>query len=157
MKIQVICVADPKEDWVKQAIATYEKKLSPYTQFQLHMLKPIKLARQDARVKQEKETELILKKLPKEAKVILCDERGKDLSSEQWAQRIEAHQEGGAGKPLIFVIGGAYGFTKEFRQLGHECFKLSSLVMNHQVALVVLLEQIYRSFNIIQRTPYHNS
>lgn len=86
--------------------------------------------------------------------VILLDERGKDISSEGFAAIIAT--AGDNGMPLTFCIGGPYGHGPAVRERANESICLSRLVLNHTVAYVVLLEQLYRGWTILRGEPYHH-
>lgn len=100
------------------------------------------------------ESEALRKRLKPSDTLILCDERGNSYSSPKfssWIQQKLNHSRG----DLIFAIGGAYGFSEELRKQ-HECIKLSDFVFPHQIARLVLTEQIYRAYQISKNTGYHH-
>lgn len=87
--------------------------------------------------------------------VVILDECGKGVSSEQLADLIgDARFTGGSR--LVFCIGGPYGHGRQLRQRANLSIKLSSLVLNHQIALVVLMEQLYRAWTILKGQKYHH-
>src|SRR5262249_10785702 len=86
-------------------------------------------------------------------KLILLDARGKQLSSEDLAQFIEREQA--QALPLLFAIGGADGFNQETRQQADFILSLGKMTLPHELARVVLLEQLYRAFTILKKHPYH--
>lgn len=101
------------------------------------------------------EGERVLKSLKPLDRVILLDERGRDLSSEDFARLLaQASDEG--WPQLVFCIGGPFGHSKEVRSRADDQIKLSKMVLNHQVAHVVLLEQLYRAWTILRGEPYHH-
>lgn len=144
-----------KEEWFDLAVATYTKKLNPYIPFEVISLKSSKSDRDDAASKKKQESEDLLKKITSDDYVILFDEKGKDLDSIQFSKQIEAAQMSGK-KRLVFIIGGAFGVSDDIKSRAQLKVSLSKMVMNHLVAETVALEQIYRSFTIIKRIPYHN-
>lgn len=105
--------------------------------------------RQISQRKQEEERHILKTISPG---FILFDERGKSLTTVQWAGYLEK-LHGGAS--LNFVIGGASGVTDGVRQAAGDCWSLSALTMPHQLARTVVVEQIYRAFTILQGHPYH--
>jgi 23S rRNA (pseudouridine1915-N3)-methyltransferase len=86
--------------------------------------------------------------------LILMDSRGKGFSSEQFAQFLGEYQERNP-LPLLFAVGGADGFSKEARAAAQHVFSLGKMTLAHELARVVLLEQIYRAFTILKGHPYH--
>jgi 23S rRNA (pseudouridine1915-N3)-methyltransferase len=87
-------------------------------------------------------------------KLVLLDQRGKEFSSEELARFLELHQDRVPGS-LIFGIGGADGFTEEARQRSSSALSLSRMTLPHELARVLLLEQLYRAFSILKGHPYH--
>ncbi len=88
------------------------------------------------------------------ATLVLMDSRGKELSSEQFAQFLKDYQDRNP-RPLIFAIGGADGFSDEVRSAAQITLSLGKITLAHELARVVLLEQIYRAFTILKGHPYH--
>jgi len=96
----------------------------------------------------------VLKAIAAGERVILLDERGKDASSEDIARLlIKASDD---GTPLCFVIGGPFGHGTAVMQRADESVRLSRMVLNHSVAYVVLIEQLYRAWTIVRGEPYHH-
>jgi len=87
-------------------------------------------------------------------RLVLVDSRGKQLSSEQWAEFLREHQERGLG-PLLFAIGPASGFSHELRATAEVLLSLGKLTLPHELARVVVLEQLYRALTILRGHPYH--
>lgn len=96
----------------------------------------------------------VLKTLSPGERVVLLDERGRDVSSEDIARLIAA--AGDSGAPLAFVVGGPYGHGAAVMARADDTLRLSSCVLNHQVAYVVLAEQLYRGWSILRGEPYHH-
>ena len=86
---------------------------------------------------------------------MLLDEKGKEMGSmkfSQWLQNKLNH----AGKEITFVVGGAYGFSKEVYQAANEKFSISQMTFSHQMIRMMFLEQLYRAFTILRNEPYHH-
>lgn len=98
-----------------------------------------------------KEAESILRAIPDEAKVILLDEKGQQLTSPQLANKVFHNP-----KNIVFVIGGAYGVTKSVKDRSDFVWSLGSLVFPHQLVRVILAEQLYRAHSISTGHPYHH-
>jgi 23S rRNA (pseudouridine1915-N3)-methyltransferase len=87
--------------------------------------------------------------------LVLMDSRGKELSSEQFAKFLGDHQDRNP-LPLVFAIGGADGFSDEAKSAAQNVFSLGKMTLAHELARVVLLEQVYRAFTILKGHPYHS-
>jgi 23S rRNA (pseudouridine1915-N3)-methyltransferase len=94
-------------------------------------------------------------KTPRKSTLLLMDSRGKEFSSEQFAQFIGAYQDR-ISLPLVFAIGGADGFSAEARSSAQHVISLGKMTLAHELSRVVLLEQIYRAFTILKGHPYHS-
>lgn len=153
--IRILAVADHKNSWIEQAASEYQTKLSYFCKFSIELLKPLKLGRSDAAEKQKKESDLILDKIKDKDFVILLDERGTAMDSKKFAQKLEQLINDNPN-PKTFIIGGAYGASEDLKKRANLKIKLSDMTLNHHVAMLNLLEQIYRGFTIIKGLPYHN-
>ncbi len=103
----------------------------------------------------EREGERLLKLLPKNARLVLLDERGEQMSSPELARFLATNRDGGT-QELVFAIGGAYGFSESFRARAFKTVALSRMTFTHQMVRIFLLEQLYRGFTIINGEPYHH-
>lgn len=153
--LRVLVVADHKNSWVEAAAQEYQTKLSYFCKFSLEIIKPLKMGRSDGIEKQKKESDLLLEKIKDKDFVILLDERGSTLDSKKFANKLEQLNNDNPN-PKTFVIGGAYGASDTLKERANLKIKLSDMTLNHHVALVNILEQIYRGFTIIKGLPYHN-
>ena len=131
-------------------------KIKPFVDFEIIHLKTLKQDRDNPEQKKKFEEQSILEKITKDDFVILFDEKGKKLNSNDFAHQIQKINESGK-KRGVFVIGGAYGVSDEIKNRAQIKISLSDLVMNHLVAEVVVFEQFYRALTILNRIPYHNS
>src|SRR5262249_49688062 len=86
--------------------------------------------------------------------LILLDQRGKEVTSEELAQFLDDHQNRNP-HPMVFAIGGASGFSEETRKAASSLISLGKITMAHEIARIVLLEQLYRAFSILRGHPYH--
>lgn len=105
-------------------------------------------------LRKEKETQDLLKWITPKDVIVVCDERGKNLTSEKLSQKLDGWM--GQGQRLVFVIGGAYGMTDEILSKAQFVLKLSEMTLPHELARVVLLEQVYRAFTILRGEKYHH-
>lgn len=158
MKITLITVGKIKEKYFTDAIAEYAKRLSRYCKLDIIEVADEKTpdgASEALEIQiKEKEGERILSKVPDSAYVVALAIEGKQLDSEELADKIEKWNVNGVSH-LVFIIGGSLGLTPKV--LSRADFKLSfsKMTFPHQLMRVVLLEQIYRSFRIRNNEPYH--
>lgn len=158
MKITVITVGKIKEKYLKDAIAEYSKRLSRYCKLEILEVADGKTPDGASEIVEEnireKEGERILKLIKEDAYVITLEINGKMLTSEELADRIETL--GIQGKShLVFVIGGSIGLGREVLRRSDYALSFSKMTFPHQLMRVILLEQIYRSYRIINGEPYH--
>lgn len=103
----------------------------------------------------EKEGALIMKNLKPSDDVILLDEHGRQYTSMEFSRLIEDKMSR-SGKDIVFVIGGAYGFSKEVYDRSNGLISLSKMTFSHQMVRTIFTEQLYRAFTIIKGEPYHH-
>ena len=158
MKITLITVGKIKEKYFADAIAEYAKRLSRYCKLDIVEVADEKTPdgaseSLENQIK-EKEGERILSKIPDGAYVVALAIEGKQLDSEELADKMEKWNVNGVSH-LVFIIGGSLGLTSKV--LNRADFKLSfsKMTFPHQLMRVVLLEQVYRSFRIRNNEPYH--
>ena len=158
MKITILAVGHLKESYWKAAVAEYTKRLGAYAKIQIIEVDDEKTPDQASAAEEEliriKEGERIIKKLPKEAKVIALALDGKDYDSEEFAAHLESLAVSGSSH-LVFLIGGSLGLSPEVLSLANERISFSRFTFPHQLMRVILLEQLYRSFKIRRNEPYH--
>ncbi len=158
VKIAVISVGKLKEKYLKDAIAEYAKRLGKYCKLELLEVADEKIPDNAGSAAESavraKEGERILKFVRDDAYVITLEIDGAQLSSESLSERIE--NLGIQGKShIIFIIGGSIGLGEEVRGRSDFALSFSKMTFPHQLMRVILLEQIYRSFRIINGEPYH--
>lgn len=158
MNVKIICVGKLKEDYLKSACAEYEKRLKGMCRLTVTELSPESLpdnpspALIEAALKNEGER--ILSKLAKDDyAVALCIE-GKEESSEKLAENIEKLALEG-NSTVAFIIGSSHGLSPEVKNRARKRLSMSPMTFPHQLARVMLLEQIYRAFSIINGSKYH--
>jgi 23S rRNA (pseudouridine1915-N3)-methyltransferase len=152
LKIRVLWVGKSRESWVKDVIAEYSGRIKHYVPIELGEVRDEKGAA--AEVMRQRECERLEKLIPPNAVLILLDERGEQMDSPSLASFIGKQRDSGM-QEVVFVIGGAYGFSEEFRRRGR-LLALSKMTFTHQMVRVFLLEQIYRAFTILNNEPYHH-
>lgn len=152
MKLKILWVGKTRDSWVKEALADYTGRIRRYMPLDLVDVRDEKGA--EAEVMRRLECDRLEKLIPAGATVVLLDERGEQMDSPGLAGFIGRQRDCGIAD-LIFIIGGAYGFSEEFRRK-HKLLALSRMTFTHQMVRVFLLEQIYRAFTILNREPYHH-
>lgn len=158
MRIKILAVGKLKEKFWKQAIEEYAKRLSAYCTFEVVELADEKTpnnasAKEDELIL-EKEGERILAKISADEYVIALAIEGKLITSEQLAQTIEQCGLRGHSK-VTFLIGGSLGLAPEVKKRADELVSFGRITMPHQLARVVLSEQIYRAYRIMNHQAYH--
>ena len=158
MKITVITVGKIKEKYLKDAIAEYSKRLSKYCKLEIVEVADEKTPDNASDIVEDairsKEAERILKHVKDDAFVITLEINGKQLSSEELADKIEKLGVQGTSH-IIFIIGGSIGLGQDVLQKSNYALSFSKMTFPHQLMRVILLEQIYRSYRIINGEPYH--
>jgi 23S rRNA (pseudouridine1915-N3)-methyltransferase len=152
LKLRVLWVGKNRDPWVKEVVAEYAGRIRRYAPLELGEARDEKGA--EAEEMRRRECERLEKMVPPGATLLLLDERGEQLDSPGLAAYIGKQRDTGTGE-LVFAIGGAYGFSEEFRQRGR-LLALSKMTFTHQMVRVFLLEQIYRAFTILNNEPYHH-
>ena len=156
MKITLLTVGKTDKDWVRQGLDIYVSRLKHYIPFSIVEIPELKnvsaLSRDQIK---SKEGELILKNIRQADDVILLDERGKEYSSVELA-RIIQDKISYEGKDIVFVIGGAYGFSDAVYKRSNSKLSLSRMTFSHQMVRAIFAEQIYRAFTIMRGEPYHH-
>jgi len=153
--IQVVAVGRLKERAMVQLVEEYQKRIGGYARIQIDEVadEPNDDPHMAAAVKQA-EGQRILRRLRPRSYVILLDLQGKELTSEQLAAKMQDvftyH-----GADVTFVIGGSLGVSPEVRSAADYVWKLSALTFPHNLARLILLEQVYRGFKILAHEPYH--
>ena len=158
MKISVITVGKIKEKYLRDAIAEYSKRLSRYCRLEIIEVADERTLDQASEAVEEnirtKEGERLLKYVRDDMYVITLEIGGKMLTSEQFAEKIETL--GIQGKSSIaFVIGGSIGLGREVLKRSDYALSFSKMTFPHQLMRVVLLEQVYRAYRIMNGEPYH--
>jgi 23S rRNA (pseudouridine1915-N3)-methyltransferase len=153
MRITIITVGKQQESTFKAPLDMYTQRIAYFTQTSWIYVAPS--GNKDRSTSLELESAKILRAIPKDAYVVLLDERGVIKSSPELAILIEARQI--KGQDLVFIIGGAYGVDQKVFTAANETWSLTRLVFPHQIVRIVLAEQLYRGFSILKNLPYHHN
>lgn len=158
MKITILTVGKIREKYLRDAIAEYTKRLSKYCKPEIIEVADEKTPDNASETVEEnirtKEGERLLKFVRDDAYVITLEINGKQLSSEELAEKIEKLGVQGTSH-IMFIIGGSIGLGKEVLARSDYALSFSKMTFPHQLMRVILLEQVYRSYRIINGEPYH--
>lgn len=155
--IQILALGKCKEGYLREACREYEKRLSRYCRLQITELEPAALSQnpseKEIAAALEKEGEELLKRA-KGYCIAMCIE-GKQLTSPGLAEKLEQAAQGGDSGAVTFWIGSSYGLAPAVKQRAQLRLSMSAMTFPHQLARVMLLEQIYRGYQILAGTKYH--
>ncbi|MCI9547110.1 MAG: 23S rRNA (pseudouridine(1915)-N(3))-methyltransferase RlmH [Lachnospiraceae bacterium] len=158
MRVTALTVGKIKETYLKEGIKEYAKRLSKYCKLEIVEVADEKtpdfLDGSQVELVLKKEGERLLKCLPKDAYVVTLEISGQQLTSQQFASKIDSLAVGGVSH-IVFVIGGSLGLGKNILEKSDFSLSFSKMTFPHQLMRVILLEQIYRSYRIIKGEPYH--
>jgi 23S rRNA (pseudouridine1915-N3)-methyltransferase len=158
MQIRVVAVGKIKENFLREGIAEYEKRLRPYAKVQVIELaeerRPVSASPASEASALEKEGERILGAIPDDFFVIALDRKGPGRSSEELAASFREWELSGQNQ-LAFIIGGDLGLSPAVLARSSQQLSLSRMTFTHPMARLLLLEQVYRAFRIIRGEPYH--
>lgn len=156
MKLKFLILEGKPPAWVAEARAEYQSKINPFVSIEVKSLKSPSVDRDSSDVKRKREGALILRELDERDFLILFDENGKlTKNSEDFSATLARVLESGKACAVL-CIGGAYGFSDEVHNRAQLKWSLSPLTMNHWLAQIAALEQIYRGLTILRGIPYHN-
>lgn len=157
MKITLISVGDMREKPLKELADKFAARISHYVPFETVVI-PDVLSRKNVNddMRKAKEGDSILAKVSPNDFVILLDERGREMTSRQFAEFIEQKALSATTRNLILVIGGPYGFSAPVYERANMLIGLSKMTFTHEMARVFTLEQLYRAMTILRNEPYHH-
>lgn len=156
MRLSLLTVGKTDVAWVKEGLELYVSRLKHYVPFELFEIPELKkvssLTKDQIKVR---EGELILSKLKPSDEVILLDEHGREFSSIEFSKSLEERLSR-ASRDVVFVIGGAYGFSQDVYSRADFKISLSRMTFSHQMVRTIFAEQLYRAFTIMKGEPYHH-
>lgn len=156
MKIQILAFGKLKTPGLREATDYYLRNLGPWAENHETELKPVPVPDKSPATRksiQEKEGTLLLEKA--KGVLVLLDETGKSLKTSEWAEQIRAWENEGV-REITFAIGSSLGFSSEVRARARKTLSLGPQTLPHELARVVLAEQLYRVFSVLKGHPYHN-
>ncbi|MBR4826524.1 MAG: 23S rRNA (pseudouridine(1915)-N(3))-methyltransferase RlmH [Bacteroidales bacterium] len=155
MRITLLTMGKTDIPWVSAGLEMYTSRLVHYVPFTVKELPELKgvgsLSREQIK---SREGELLLKAVKPSDTVILLDEHGSEYTSLEFASVLQKYML--AGRDVVFVVGGAYGFAPEVYARAAGKLSLSRMTCSHQLVRTIFAEQLYRAFTILRGEPYHN-
>jgi len=157
VKIHLILIGKTSVPYLSEAMNDYLKRIERYCRFEVKVLPELRNTKSmPVEVQLQKEAEVLMPVMGNYQEVILLDEKGRELSSEEFAGFIQKKQNSGL-RDIAFVVGGPYGFSDGVKLAAAERLSLSRMTFSHQLVRLVFVEQLYRAFTIINGEPYHHA
>ena len=142
--------------WIQEGISIFESRINKYIKFSLKVLPDIKnsksLSKNDIKAEEGRQ---IIENIQTSDLVVLMDERGKEFTSRELSEWFQKQMNTGR-KRIVLIIGGPYGFSEEVYKRSDVKIALSKMTFTHEMAKLILVEQIYRSMTILRGEPYHH-
>ncbi|MBD5193708.1 MAG: 23S rRNA (pseudouridine(1915)-N(3))-methyltransferase RlmH [Paramuribaculum sp.] len=156
MKIVLMTVGKTTTEYLRKGIEMYTARINRYMQFELNELPDIRNTKSLTEAQQkEREGELILSALQPSDAVVLLDERGREMTSREFADDIDRYGIRGT-KRLVYIVGGPYGFSAKVYDRANAKLSLSRMTYPHEMVRLFFTEQIYRAMTILRGEPYHH-
>ncbi len=156
MKINLLCIGKTDDKEIKNLINYYLTRLPRHWNFEITEITDVKNAKNlTPDLLKKEEAKLFLNQIENTDLVVLLDEKGKQFTSREFAQKLDSYQNNSI-KKICFLVGGAYGFSEEMYQRANEKISISKMTFTHQMIRLFFVEQIYRADQILQGKPYHN-
>lgn len=156
MKVSFVVVGKTTDKYLMSGIEDYNNRLKRYCSYEYLELSGVKLGKSaSAEEIKRKEEEIILTKLDKSDFLVILDEKGKEFTSKKFGVYLSSHQMKGT-KRLVFLIGGAYGFSSKIYERADFKIALSQMTFTHQMVRLIFSEQLYRGFTITRGEKYHH-
>jgi len=156
MNIELWCIGKTDFDFVKKGIDEFASRLKHYTKFNIVYIDDVKRGSKENPLSiKAKEGSSVLKRLKGDELLFLLDENGKEMDSIKFSAFIE-NKMIYSSKKVVFLIGGAFGFSDEIYKKANQKISFSKMTFSHQLIRVCFVEQLYRAFTIIKNEKYHN-
>ncbi len=153
MRINLITIGKKMPNWINLGIEHYQKQLPSYYNFKITSLDSQSRKSSSAENSKNLESKLLLEAASDSTLLIAFDKLGKQQTSKQISKSIESWQL--EGESVALIIGGADGLSSEIKQKCHQLWGLSNLTMTHSMARLIVVEQIYRGYSLLNNHPYH--
>lgn len=156
MKISVYSIGKTKESYLKEGLALYLLKIKRYNALEWHEFEEVKNAASLPKEElKKKEAKLFLDKLKSGDFVVLLDEKGREFTSQELSREFQFWMNSNKSN-VVFLIGGAFGFDEIIEKAANQKIALSQMTFTHQMVRLLLSEQIYRAFTILNNEKYHH-
>ena len=155
MKIELWAIGKTAEPYLAMGLEIFEKRLQHYLPFQTVVLPDVKTKTAAATLLKKEEGKMLLHKLAPDDYLVLLDEQGRQYTSVGLAQWLERRLTA-SNRKMVFLIGGAFGFSPDVYARANEQIALSQLTFSHQMIRLFFLEQLYRAMTILRNEPYHH-
>jgi 23S rRNA (pseudouridine1915-N3)-methyltransferase len=156
MKIKLIAIGKTHKSFLEEGELEYLKRINKYVAIEKIEIPDIKNAKKLTQQQiKEQEGKLLLSKIEPHSLIVLLDEKGKEYTSMKFSNWLQDKMNRGF-KNIIFLIGGAYGFSDDVYKAANEKIALSKMTFSHQMIRMLFTEQIYRAFTILNNEPYHH-
>ena len=154
MEIKLIVVGKTKSSELVRLINEYVKRINFYKKFKIIVVNSLKSKKNSEKEIKKIEGKNVLKSVKKNELIFLLDENGKSFNSRKFADFLSNKFK--TNKSIVFVVGGAHGFSNEIKQRSNEIISLSEMTFSHQIIRLFFTEQVYRALTILNNHPYHN-
>lgn len=155
MKIELWAIGKTSEKYLENGMEIFEKRLKNYLPFSWTVWPDVKIKTTDSNRLKLEEGKMLLQKLQPDDYLVLLDEKGQSFTSMELSRWLE-RRLGASNRRMIFLIGGAFGFSSDVYARAQEQIALSKLTFSHQMVRLFFLEQLYRAMTILRNEPYHN-
>lgn len=154
MKIRLICIGKTADKKIQSLMEDYLKRLKHYAKFSIEIIE-YKKKKNDPNALRISEGEVILEKISSQTTLILLDELGDSFSSVKFSAFLQKRLNHSLHE-IVFIIGGAYGFSEKVYERANYKIALSKMTFTHQMVRLIFIEQLYRAFTIIKGEKYHH-
>lgn len=156
MKINLLCIGKTDDKEIRTLLQYYQNRLPKHWNFEFTEIQDVKNAKNlTPELLKKEETKLFLQHIENSDITVLLDEKGKQFTSREFADKLQNWQNSSV-KKINILIGGAYGFSEEMYAKANEKIALSKMTFTHQMIRIFIIEQLYRADQILQGKPYHN-
>lgn len=149
--IKIICVGKIKESFFRESIKEYEKRLQKYTKLKIIEVEDYNINNEE--IIKQKECEQILKHIDQKDYIITMEIEGQELTSIELSKKLAKLNQ--TNPNITFIIGGSYGLDSKIKEISNYKLSFSKLTFPHQLFRIILIEQIYRSYKILNNESYH--
>ncbi|MFO1518057.1 MAG: 23S rRNA (pseudouridine(1915)-N(3))-methyltransferase RlmH [bacterium] len=152
----MLAVGRLKDPAVRDLIQTYQDRLRPFVQLRVEEVRDFPVRKgMNPKVAVDCEGEFLQERLPEDSYYVVLDEKGKQKTTEDWADLFRRWENEGK-KEVTFLIGGAYGVSESLLRGAREKLALSKLTFTHDMARFIFMEQVYRVYTVLRGVPYHH-